>query len=145
MKKIFESVNEQATYLYALNMGKEAKPGQIIALTGDLGTGKTVFSKGFAKGLGIEEVVSSPTFTLLQVYENGRLPLYHFDVYRIGDVSEMEETGYEDCFYGKGVTLIEWAELIEEILPEKIIRITIEKDDDMEFDYRRLTIEDSFD
>ena len=145
MKKIFESVNEQATYQYALNMGKEARPGQIIALVGDLGTGKTVFSKGFAKGLGIEEVVSSPTFTLLQVYESGRLPLYHFDVYRIGDVSEMDETGYEDCFYGKGVTLIEWAELIEEILPEKIIRITIEKDDDMEFDYRRLTIEDSFD
>ncbi len=145
MKKIFESVNEQATYQYALNMGKEAKPGQIIALVGDLGTGKTVFSKGFAKGLGIDEVVSSPTFTLLQVYESGRLPLYHFDVYRIGDVSEMDETGYEDCFYGKGVTLIEWAELIEEILPEKIIKITIEKDDDMEFDYRRLTIEDSFD
>ncbi len=145
MKKIFESVNEQATYQYALNMGKEARPGQIIALVGDLGTGKTVFSKGFAKGLGIEEVVSSPTFTLLQVYESGRLPLYHFDVYRIGDVSEMDETGYEDCFYGKGVTLIEWAELIEEILPEKIIKITIEKDDDMEFDYRRLTIEDSFD
>ena len=145
MKKVFESVNEEATFRYAMNMGKEAKPGEVIALTGDLGTGKTVFCKGFAKGLGVDENVSSPTFTLLQEYESGRLPLHHFDVYRIGDVSEMEETGYEDCVYGNGVTLIEWAELIEDILPEKLIRIKIEKDDDMEFDYRRLTIEDSFD
>jgi len=145
MKKVFESVNEEATFRYAMNMGKEAKPGEVIALTGDLGTGKTVFCKGFAKGLGVDENVSSPTFTLLQEYESGRLPLHHFDVYRIGDVSEMEETGFEDCVYGNGVTLIEWAELIEDILPEKLIRIKIEKDDDMEFDYRRLTIEDSFD
>ncbi len=145
MKKIFESVNEEATYRYAFNMGKEAKPGEVIALTGDLGTGKTVFCKGFAKGLGIEEIVSSPTFTLLQEYESGRLPLHHFDVYRIGDISEMDETGYDDCVYGEGVTLIEWAELIDEILPEKLIRINIEKDDDMGFDYRRLTIEDTFD
>ena len=145
MKKVFESVNEEATFRYAMNMGKGAKPGEVIALTGDLGTGKTVFCKGFAKGLGVNETVSSPTFTLLQEYESGRLPLYHFDVYRIGDVSEMEETGFEDCVYGNGVTLIEWAELIEDILPEKIIRIKIEKDDDMEFDYRRLTIEDPFD
>ena len=109
-------------------------------MTGDLGVGKTVFTKGLAEGLKITEPISSPTFTIVQIYESGRMPLYHFDVYRIGDVEEMEEIGYEDCFYGDGVCLIEWANLIEEILPEDIIPVTIEKDLEKGFDYRRITI-----
>lgn len=107
---------------------------------GDLGVGKTVFTQGLAEGLGIAEAVSSPTFTIVQVYEEGRLPLYHFDVYRIGDVSEMDEIGYEDYFYGEGVCLIEWADLIREILPERYTRIFIEKDLEKGFDYRRITV-----
>jgi len=109
-------------------------------LTGDLGVGKTVFTQGLAKGLGIEEPVNSPTFTIVQVYDEGRLPLYHFDVYRIGDVEEMDEIGYEDYFYGDGVCLIEWANLIEEILPEKYTEIRIEKDLEKGFDYRKITV-----
>ena len=103
--------------------------------------GKTVFTQGFAAGLGIMEPVNSPTFTILQSYEDGRLPLHHFDVYRIGDVEEMVEIGCEDCFYGEGVCLIEWAELIREILPKDCIRITIEKNLAEGFDYRQITIE----
>ena len=85
--------------------------------------------------------MNSPTFTILHNYEEGRLPLHHFDVYRIGDVEEMEEIGYEDCFYGKGVCLIEWADLIREILPEKCIRIVIEKDLTEGFDYRKIKVQ----
>ena len=109
-------------------------------LTGELGVGKTVFTKGLAAGLGIEEPVSSPTFTIVQIYEGGRLPFYHFDVYRIGDVEEMEEIGYEDYVYGNGVSLIEWADLIADILPEHYTKITIEKDLEQGFDYRRISI-----
>lgn len=109
-------------------------------MVGDLGVGKTVLTQGLAEGLGITEAVNSPTFTILQVYEEGRLPLYHFDVYRIGDVEEMDEIGYEDYFYGDGVCLIEWANLIEEILPEKYTEIRIEKDLEKGFDYRKITV-----
>ena len=121
-------------------MGREARPGEVYTLIGDLGVGKTVFTKGLAAGLGIKEPVSSPTFTILQEYEEGRLPFYHFDVYRIGDVEEMDEIGYEDYFYGDGVCLIEWADLIREILPEHYKEIRIEKDLDKGFDYRRISI-----
>ena len=114
----------------------------MFTLTGDLGVGKTVFTQGLAKGLGIEEPVNSPTFTIVQVYEEGRLPFYHFDVYRIGDVEEMEEVGFEDYVMGDGVSLIEWADLIEEILPEKRTRILIEKDLEQGFDYRKITVEE---
>ena len=112
-----------------------------IRLWGDLGVGKTVFTKGVAAGLGILEPVSSPTFTIVQVYEEGRLPFYHFDVYRIGDIEEMEEIGFEDYIYGEGVSLIEWANLIEELLPERYTQITIEKDLEKGFDYRKITVE----
>ena len=141
MKEI-ESFKPEDTYNLGRKLGEEAKPGDVFTLIGDLGVGKTVFTKGLAKGLGISEPVSSPTFTILQVYEEGRLPFYHFDVYRIGDISEMDEIGYVDCFYGDGVCLIEWADLIEDILPEKYRRITILKELDMGFDYRRILIED---
>lgn len=130
------------TFEIGVRLGRKAKPGQVYTLTGDLGVGKTVFTQGFAKGLGIEEPVSSPTFTIVQVYEEGRLPFYHFDVYRIGDVEEMDEIGYEDYVLGEGVCLIEWANLIEEILPEKRTEIVIEKDLEEGFEFRRITIEE---
>ena len=138
---ILETNSPQETFSAGRQLGEKAFPGQVITLTGDLGVGKTVFTQGLAKGLGIEEPVNSPTFTIVQVYDEGRLPLYHFDVYRIGDVSEMDEIGYEDCFYGEGVCLIEWSQLIPEILPEHVIRIRIEKDLSQGFDYRKITVE----
>ena len=139
---IIETKTPQETFEVGKKIGENAKPGQIYTLTGDLGVGKTVFTQGFASGLGITEPVNSPTFTIVQMYEDGRLPFYHFDVYRIGDIEEMEEIGYEDCFYGEGVCLIEWADLIREILPEQMCRVTIEKDLEKGFDYRKITILD---
>ncbi len=140
--KVIESYSPQETFAVGAQIGRDAKPGQVYTLIGDLGVGKTVFTQGVAEGLGITEPVNSPTFTIVQIYEEGRLPFYHFDVYRIGDVEEMEEIGYEDCFYGEGICLIEWANLIEEILPEQYTQITIEKDLAKGFDYRRITVED---
>ena len=140
MTETVESRSAADTFAYGKALGEKAAPGEIYTLVGDLGVGKTVFTQGFAAGLGITEPVSSPTFTILQSYEEGRLPLYHFDVYRIGDVEEMEEIGYEDCVYGEGVCLIEWADLIADILPEHYTRITIEKDLEKGFDYRRIEI-----
>ena len=139
---IFESFSEKDTFELGRKIGKESRPGDVYTLIGDLGVGKTAFTKGVAKGLEISEPISSPTFTIVQVYEEGRLPFYHFDVYRIGDVEEMDEIGYEDYFYGEGVTFIEWANLIEEILPSKYRQITIEKDLEKGFDYRKITIEE---
>lgn len=135
-----ETNSAEKTFALGEQIGRQAKPGDVYTLTGDLGVGKTVFTQGLAKGLGIEESINSPTFTIVQIYEEGRLPLYHFDVYRIGDVEEMEEIGFEDYVYGQGVSLIEWANLIEEILPENRIDITIEKNLEKGFDYRQITI-----
>lgn len=135
-----ESFGPEDTFALGRALGQMAAPGEIYTLDGDLGTGKTVLTQGLAAGLGITEHVNSPTFTIVQEYEGGRLPLYHFDVYRIGDVEEMDEIGYEDYFYGNGVCLIEWADLIREILPLNCIRIRIEKDLEKGFDYRRITI-----
>lgn len=117
-----ESFSPEDTFAFGEQLGRQAVPGQVYTLIGDLGVGKTVFTQGVAAGLGIQEPVSSPTFTIIQIYEEGRMPFYHFDVYRIGDVEEMDEIGYEDCFYGNGLCLIEWANLIEEILPPPPIR-----------------------
>ena len=128
--------------LKTTNIAKAAKAGQVYTLIGDLGVGKTVFTQGFAAGLGLTEPVNSPTFTILQIYEEGRLPFYHFDVYRIGDVEEMDEVGFEDYVMGEGVSLIEWANLIEEILPENRTEILIEKDLEQGFDYRRITVKE---
>ena len=135
-----ESFCAKDTYNFGLKIGQEALPGMVYTLIGDLGTGKTVLTQGVAAGLGIEGPVNSPTFTILQVYDNGRIPFYHFDVYRIGDVSEMDEIGYEDYFYGDGICFIEWANLIEEILPDNYTEILIEKDLEKGFDYRKITI-----
>ena len=135
-----ESSCMEDTAKYAYQMASGARPGEVYALIGDLGVGKTVFTKGFAEGLGITEPVSSPTFTILQIYEEGRLPLYHFDVYRIEEPEEMEEVGFDDYVYGDGVCLIEWANRIEEILPEETIYIVIEKDLGRGTDYRKITV-----
>ena len=137
---VIESNCEKERYELGCRLGQEARAGQVYTLVGDLGVGKTVFTKGLAAGLGIEEPVSSPTFTIVQVYEEGRLPFYHFDVYRIGDVEEMDEVGFEDYVYGEGVSLIEWANLIEEILPQHYTEVKIEKDLEKGFDYRRISI-----
>lgn len=142
IKQIIETTTPGQTFALGEQIGKESKTGQVYTLIGDLGVGKTVFTQGVARGLGITEPVNSPTFTIVQVYEEGRMPFYHFDVYRIGDVEEMEEIGYEDYFYGEGLCLIEWANLIEEILPPHYTRITIEKDLEKGFDYRKITIEE---
>lgn len=136
---IYESQSAKETFALGKKFGENAKAGQIYCLDGDLGTGKTVFTQGFATGLGIMEPVNSPTFTIVQEYDGGRLPLYHFDVYRIGDVSEMDEIGYEDFFNGEGVCLVEWGQLVKELLPEDTIQITIAKDMEKGFDYRRIS------
>ena len=139
---VYETNSPEETFALAKQLGRAAQAGTVFTLTGDLGVGKTVFAQGLADGLGITEPINSPTFTIVQVYEEGRLPFYHFDVYRIGDVEEMEEIGYEDYFYGDGVCLVEWAELIGEILPQRRTQILIEKDLEKGFDYRRITLEE---
>lgn len=138
--QIKETFSPEETFQLGRTLGEQAQPGEVYTLIGDLGVGKTVLTQGIARGLQIEEPICSPTFTIVQVYEEGRMPFYHFDVYRIGDIEEMEEIGYEDYFYGQGLTMIEWANLIEEILPEHYKEIKIEKDLEKGFDYRRITI-----
>ena len=142
MMIIKESNSREDTYKIGQELGEQAVPGQVFCFFGDLGVGKTIFSQGFAKGLGVNDIVNSPTFTIVKEYDDGRLPLYHFDVYRIGDVDEMEEIGYNEMVYGDGVCLIEWANLIEEILPDHYQKITIEKDLEKGLDYRKITIEE---
>ncbi len=137
----YNSFSPEETYRIARELGEQATPGTVICLNGDLGVGKTLFSQGFAKGLGIEESVNSPTFTIVQVYDEGRIPFYHFDVYRIDDPEEMEEVGFTDMIYGDGVCLIEWSNLIGEILPEQRMTVTIEKDLEKGFDFRRICVE----
>ena len=137
---IYDSFSEQDTFDIAYKLAMESRQGDIYALIGDLGVGKTAFTKGFAEGLGILEPIVSPTFTFLQIYEDGRMPLYHFDVYRISDVSEMDEIGYEDCFYGDGVSVMEWADLVPEIIPDNAIRVTISKDLSKGVMYRRIEV-----
>jgi len=137
---IYETYGPQETEKLGYEMGKNAKAGDIYCLSGDLGVGKTVFTRGFAKGLEVEdEYITSPTFTIINEYE-GRLNLYHFDVYRIGSIEEMDDTGYEDYFFGDGVCLVEWAELVEEIIPSDAKWITVEKDFTKDFEYRKITV-----
>lgn len=139
--KTIESFDFTETFELGKQLGNSAKPGQVYCLLGDLGVGKTVFTQGFASGLNITEPINSPTFTIVQVYEEGRLPFYHFDVYRISDVDEMDEIGYEEYFYGDGVCLVEWGNLIEEIMPRDVITITIKKNLEKGFDYREITVD----
>lgn len=143
MIKEYQSKCENDTFLLGKEMAEKSKPGNIYLLEGDLGVGKTVFAKGFALGLGIQEPITSPTFTIVQEYNEGRLPFYHFDAYRIADPEEMYEIGYEDYFFGNGVCLIEWPSMIDSILPENAIKITIEKDINIDFDYRKIIIREN--
>lgn len=143
MNSSYETNSREETFEYARRLGEQALPGQIYCLSGDLGVGKTVFAQGFGAGVGIIEPMSSPTFTIVQEYDEGRIPLYHYDVYRIGDPDEMEETGFYEYAGGNGVTLIEWAELIEDIIPEGAVWITIQKDLDKGFDYRLINIREA--
>lgn len=136
-----ETFSEEETFALGEKIGREALPGQVYTLLGDLGVGKTVFTQGVAKGLGITEAICSPTFTIVQVYDEGRMPFYHFDVYRIGDIEEMDEIGYEDYFYGEGICFVEWANLIEELIPQDRIQITISKNLEKGFSYREITID----
>lgn len=138
---IYETHSPEETFALARQMAEECSPGDIFCLEGDLGVGKTLFSQGFAKGLGFEGYVNSPTFTIVHIYEGGRLDMYHFDLYRIGDASEMDEIGYEDYFFGEGVSLVEWADLFPEIIPAEAKRILIEKDVSMGVNYRKITVE----
>lgn len=140
MDEIFESMAPEETAAIGERLGRDARPGEVYCLSGDLGVGKTVFTKGFAKGLGISELVTSPTFTIMNIYEGERLPLYHFDVYRVSDGEELEETGCTDFFYGSGVCLVEWAEIAEDVMPEDALWVTIEKDFGRDEDYRRITL-----
>ena len=144
MIEVYESYSAEETFEYARKLGENVEAGTVYTLTGDLGVGKTVFTQGLAAGLEIDEPVDSPTFTIVKVYDEGRLPFYHFDVYRIGDVSEMDEIGYEDYFFGDGVAIVEWANLIEEIIPDDAVNITMEKDLSKGVDYRKITIATSF-
>lgn len=139
---IRESFSMEDTFELGKQFGTAAKAGDVFCLSGDLGTGKTVFTQGFAAGMEIAEPVNSPTFTIVQEYDSGRLPLYHFDVYRIGDIEEMDEIGCDDYFFGRGVCLVEWAELVKEIIPDNAVWITIRKDLNKGFDYRSIAIEE---
>lgn len=138
---IYETNSPEETFALGKTLAEKASAGDVFTLNGDLGVGKTVFTQGFGAGLGIKEPINSPTFTILQVYDEGRLLLYHFDVYRIGDPDEMDEIGFEEYVYGDGVTLIEWANLIEDILPKKLTAVTIEKDLSKGLSYRKITVE----
>ncbi|MCR5409692.1 MAG: tRNA (adenosine(37)-N6)-threonylcarbamoyltransferase complex ATPase subunit type 1 TsaE [Lachnospiraceae bacterium] len=139
---IAETHSQEETRALAREIGERADAGTVIGLTGDLGCGKTVFAKGIAEGVGVKEHVSSPTYTIMQQYDDGRMPVYHFDVYRIGDVSELDETGYEDCFFGEGISIVEWADMVREIMPEDTIWVSISRDLSKGEDYRRIVIED---
>ena len=138
-KMIIETYSQDETEKIGYDTAIKALPGQVYCLSGDLGVGKTVFTRGFARGLGIDEHITSPTFTIINEYE-GRLPLYHFDVYRVADPEEMGYIGCDEYFFGNGVCLIEWAELIEDIIPENAVWIKIEKDLEKGTDYRKITI-----
>ena len=142
MKKEWISLSPQDTFEIGKTLGQQAQKGEIYCLDGDLGAGKTMLSKGIGAGLGVTEPINSPTFTILQVYTGGRLPLYHFDVYRLGDPSELEELGYEEFFFGDGVCLVEWSELVEDYLPQDAVRIQISKDRTQGDSWRLITVKD---
>ncbi|MGN0370295.1 MAG: tRNA (adenosine(37)-N6)-threonylcarbamoyltransferase complex ATPase subunit type 1 TsaE [Butyrivibrio sp.] len=137
---VYETFSRDDTFELGRKIGSVVKPGDIICLDGNLGVGKTVFAQGVAAGLMIDEDICSPTFTLIQEYTTGRIPLYHFDVYRISGPWDMEDIGYEDYFYGEGVCLVEWGSMIKELFPPDTVFITIEKNPEKGFDYRKITV-----
>lgn len=142
MEKLLHIASEQETKQIGEAIGRASEPGTVVALIGDLGTGKTTLTKSIARGLGVTETVTSPTFNIIREYKSGRIPLYHFDVYRIGDPDEMFELGYEEYFYGDGICVVEWADIIEELLPEDAVIIRIERGADEEEREYRIESED---
>lgn len=140
--EIRESFLEKETFQIGYELGKQLPAGSVISLVGDLGVGKTVFTKGFAKGLEVLEEISSPTFTIVNEYHGGRLPFYHFDVYRIGEEEELYDIGWEEYIFGDGICLVEWGNLFPEMLPPNTIKVCIEKDLERGFDYRRIVIQE---
>jgi len=138
--KIYESFSDTETFSIGKMLGEKARPGQVYCLAGDLGVGKTVFSKGFAEGVGVTSTVSSPTFTIVHSYDEGRCSFHHFDVYRISDADEMYEIGFEEYIGGEGICLIEWANLIDDILPEDKITVDISKNLEKGTDYRKIEV-----
>lgn len=141
---VYESTSAEMTFEFGKKIGSLVNPGDIICLDGNLGVGKTVFTQGVAAGLGIDEPVCSPTFTLIQEYHEGRIPLYHFDVYRIDGPWDMDDLGYEEYFFGDGVCLVEWGNLIKELMPDNTVYVTIEKNLEKGFDYRKITVSKDF-
>lgn len=141
MTKKFYSASSADTFNIGAGFGESATPGTVLCLDGDLGAGKTVFTKGFAKGLGSQALVTSPTYTLMHIYDDGRLPIYHFDVYRIDDEDEMAEIGFEEYLRGDGVTIVEWAALVPGLIPDDAIKITITRDPQGDSDSRIVTVE----
>ena len=137
---VYKSNSLKETENIAKSFSKTLKPGDVVCLSGDLGVGKTAFVQGVAKGIGITDYISSPTFTILNCY-NGEMPLYHFDVYRINDIDEMYDIGYDEYIYSNGVSLIEWPEIIADILPAFRYDIFIRKDLTIHDNYREITIE----
>ena len=142
MEKLLHIASEKETERIGEAIGRASEPGTVVALIGDLGTGKTTLTKSIARGLGVTETVTSPTFNIIREYTTGRIPLYHFDVYRIGDPDEMFELGYEEYFYGDGICVVEWADIIEELLPEDAVIIRIERGADEEEREYRIESED---
>ena len=126
IKRTVQIKNEEETKKFGFKIAKNLCRGDVLALIGDLGTGKTALTSYIARGLGIQRRVNSPTFTIVKEYTDGRMPLYHFDVYRVSDPEELFNIGIEEYFFGQGVCIVEWADLIEEILPESTKYIYLE-------------------
>jgi len=136
---IFESYSQSDTEEFGREMGQAAMCGEVYALIGDLAAGKTAFARGFARGLGIDADITSPTFGIVNEYA-GRLPMYHFDVYRIEHIQEMEDTGYEEYFWGNGVSLVEWADIIEELLPRDAVFVRFDRSLERGDNYRKINV-----
>lgn len=142
MDKIYKTFSEEETFNLAKEMGNSQEPGSVICLSGDLGAGKTVFAKGLCDGLGVCEYISSPTFTIVNEYMGEKYPVYHFDMYRIEDESELIEIGYEEYISSDGVCIIEWPSNVEGALPKKRIDVEIERNLSEGDDYRTITIKE---
>jgi len=139
---IIETFSSDNTKQVGFNLGKKAKKNDVFCLTGNLGVGKTVFSKGFAQGLLLEEDITSPTFTIVNEYKNGRLPFYHFDVYRLESSDDIFDLGFDEYIFGDGVCLVEWAEIIKEAIPQNAVWVTIEKNLSKGENYRLIKIDE---
>ncbi|MCC8098266.1 MAG: tRNA (adenosine(37)-N6)-threonylcarbamoyltransferase complex ATPase subunit type 1 TsaE [Eubacterium sp.] len=140
MKTVYETHSGEETEKIGYEFGKNAKAGEIYCINGGLGAGKTCFTKGFAKGLGITDHITSPTFTIVNEYK-GRIPLYHFDVYRLENEDELYDIGADEYFFGEGVCIIEWADIVKDAIPAGAVWIKILKDLEKDDNFRRIEAE----